>query len=201
MVFRLCDKRQSAPLEIMDNVDIKYDILLTSISSKITTCLNLLQDNNYIEKDLSLRQIYNKYLHPEYMDYDKQELWNALAEGKVMDVFQFNDGVGMAIAKQIKPTDILQMTLSNALMRLQGEKGKERPADRYTRLKNDISQWYDEMRNQWHLSEEETKILEPYYLPRFGTPCAQEDMMRICMDSKISNFTLAEANKTRKTVA
>lgn len=180
--------------------DVKYDILLTSISSKITTCLNLLQENNYLEKDLTLRQLYNKYLHPEYMDFDKPELWNALAEGKVMDVFQFNEGVGMTVAKQIKPKDAIQMSLANALMRLQGEKGQERPADRYTRLKNDMSQWYDEVRNEWHLTEEEIKILEPYYLPRCGTPCAQEDLMLICMDKDISNFSLADANAARKII-
>lgn len=180
--------------------DVKYDILLTSISSKISTCLNLLQENGYIEKELSLRQIYDKYLHPEYMDYDKEELWNNLASGKVMDVFQFNDGVGMAVAKQIKPKSAIQMSLANALMRLQSEKGEERPADRYTRLKNDIQQWYDEVRYDWHLSEDEIKILEPYYLPRCGTPCAQEDLMLICMDKNISNFSLMDANQARKII-
>ena len=180
--------------------DVKYDILLTSISSKITTCLNLLQENNYIEKNITLREIYNKYLHPETMNYDTPKLWNALANGNVMDVFQFNDGVGMAVAKQIKPKDVIQMSLANALMRLQGEKGQERPADRYTRLKNDMSQWYDEVRNEWHLSEKEIKILEPYYLPRCGTPCAQEDLMLICMDKNIANFTLAEGNAARKII-
>lgn len=180
--------------------DVKYDVLLTSISSKITTCLKLLQKDNLIEQDWSLRQLYNKYLHPEYMDYDREEIWNALSNGEIMDVFQFNDGVGLTTAKQIKPRNVIQMTLANALMRLQGEKGKERPADRYTRLKNDMSQWYYEVRKKWSLTEEEIKILEPYYIPRCGTPCAQEDLMRICMDKNISNFTLAESNACRKII-
>ena len=180
--------------------DVKYDILLTSISSKIKTCLSLLQQDGLIEKDMSLREIYNKYLHPEYMNFDREDIWSALSNGEVMDVFQFNDGVGLATAKLIKPTDVMQMTISNALMRLQGEKGKERPADRYARLKNDMTQWYSEVRNDWRLSEQEVKILEPYYLPRFGTPCAQEDMMRICMDKNISDFTLSESNECRKIV-
>lgn len=188
------------PLETMDFTDVKYDILLTSISSKITTCLKLLQKDNVIEQDLTLRQLYNKYLHPEYMNYDREDIWNALSNGEVMDVFQFNDGVGLTTAKQIKPHDIIQMTMANALMRLQGEKGKERPADRYTRLKNDMSQWYYETRKKWGLTEEEIKFLEPYYLPRYGTPCAQEDLMRICMDKNISNFTQAEANTCRKII-
>lgn len=180
--------------------DVKYDVLLTSISSKITTCLKLLQKDGYIEQDLSLRQLYNKYLHPEHMNYDRPEIWQALSNGEVLDVFQFSDGVGLSTAKQIKPQDVMQMTLANALMRLQGEKGKERPADRYTRLKNDMSKWYYEVKNIWHLSEEEIHILEPYYIPRCGTPCAQEDLMRISMDKNISNFTQVEANYLRKVV-
>lgn len=180
--------------------DVKYDILLTSISSKITLCLKLLQEQNLVEQDYSLRQLYNKYLHPEYMDYDRKDVWEALGNGSVMDVFQFGEGVGLSTIKQVKPTDVIQMTICNAIMRLQGEAGKERPADRYFRLKQDISQWYGEVRNRWHLSEREIKILEPYYLPRCGTPCAQEDMMRICMDENIAHFTLSEANYCRKVV-
>ena len=127
-------------------------------------------------------------------------MWDALGNGNVMDVFQFSTGVGLATAKQIKPRNPIQLTSANALMRLMGEKGKERPIDRYCRLKNDINLWYQEVRDR-NLSEEEIKILEPYYLPNFGTPCSQEDLMEVCMDKNIAHFTLAEANAARKIVA
>lgn len=81
-----------------------------------------------------------------------------------------------------------------------GEKGKERPIDRYCRLKDDMSLWYKEVREKG-LSEEEIKILEPYYLPNYGTPTAQEDLMLVCMDEQIAHFTLKEANAARKIVA
>jgi DNA polymerase III alpha subunit len=85
-------------------------------------------------------------------------------------------------------------------MRLMGEKGKERPLDRYVRLKNDIGQWYDECKKAG-LSDSEVEILEPYYLPNYGVPASQEDLMEVCMDPNIGRFTLGEANAARKIVA
>lgn len=81
-----------------------------------------------------------------------------------------------------------------------GEKGKERPLDRYCRLKNDMSLWYKEVEDRG-LTQEEIKILEPYYLPNFGVPASQEDLMLVCMDKQIAHFTLKEANAARKIVA
>lgn len=178
----------------------KYDFLVTEICDKISICINLLQNDGYFEKDFSLREIYDKYLHPAVLDINDNKMWDALGNGNVMDVFQFSTGVGLATAKQIKPRDPIQLTSANALMRLMGEKGKERPIDRYCRLKNDIDLWYQEVKER-NLSDEEIKILEPYYLPNFGTPCSQEDLMEVCMDKNIAHFTLAEANAARKIVA
>ena len=81
-----------------------------------------------------------------------------------------------------------------------GEKGKERPLDRYCRIKEDINRWYQEV-NDVGLSKEEIKIIEPYYLPNYGVPASQEDLMLVCLDPKIAHFTLKEANAARKTVA
>ena len=180
--------------------DVKYDFLVTEICDKITICIDMLQKEGFFEHDLGLRQVYDRYLHPAVLNLEDSRMWDALGNGTVMDVFQFSTGVGLATAKQIKPRDPVQLTSANALMRLMGEKGKERPMDRYCRLKNDMQLWYREVRSRG-LSEEEIKILEPYYLPNFGTPCSQEDLMEVCMDKNIAHFTLAEANMARKIVA
>ena len=180
--------------------DVKYDMLLTEVCDKITTCINLMQEDEIMEKDLTLREVYNKYLHPAVLDLNDTRLWDALAAGTVLDVFQFSTGVGLATAKQVKPRNPNELTSANALMRLMGEKGKERPLDRYCRIKEDINRWYDEVR-QRGLSEEEIKVLEPYYLPNYGVPADQESLMLVCLDPKIAGFTLKEANAARKTVA
>lgn len=180
--------------------DVKYDFLVTEICDKITICIDMLQKEGFFESNLGLRQVYDQYLHPAVLNLEDNRMWDALGNGTVMDVFQFSTGVGLATAKQIKPRDPVQLTSANALMRLMGEKGKERPMDRYCRLKNDMQLWYREVKSRG-LSEEEIKILEPYYLPNFGTPCSQEDLMEVCMDKNIAHFTLAEANMARKIVA
>ena len=184
----------------MDFTDTKFDMLVTEICDKITTCIELLQKDDIVDKNKSLREIYNTYLHPAVLDTKDEKLWNALAKGEVLDVFQFSTGVGLATAKQIKPTNPTELTSANCLMRLMGEKGKERPIDRYCRIKENVNLWYDEVKRR-NLSEEEIKILEPYYLPNFGVPASQEDLMLVCMDKNIAHFTLSEANAARKIVA
>ena len=180
--------------------DVKYDFLVTEICDKITSCIDLLQKDNILDNNKSLREIYDEYLHPSVINLEDNKLWDALGNGSVLDVFQFSTGVGLATAKQVKPTNPTEMTSANAIMRLMGEKGKERPLDRFCRLKNNINEWYIEVKRRG-LSDEEIKILEPYYLPRFGVPALQEDLMEICMDEKIAHFSLKESNAARKTVA
>ena len=180
--------------------DIKYDFLLTEISDKIINCVGLLQKNGYFEENATLREIYNKYLHPEAINLKDKKLWDALSEGNVLDVFQFSTDVGLAIAKLIKPNSPMEMTACNALMRLMSEKGQERPMDRYARMKGNLDLWYEEMKMRG-LTKKEVEILEPYYKHMYGTPCMQEDLMQVVMDENISNFSLKESNDTRKIVA
>ena len=92
------------------------------------------------------------------------------------------------------------MTSANALMRLVAQDGEERPFDRYVKFKNDISLWYKEM-DDFGLTKDEQKTLEPYYKRDFGVPSSQEQLMLMVMDPKISNFTLAESNNTRRVLA
>lgn len=180
--------------------DVKYDFLVTEICDKITTAVGLLQKDELINSKLNLREVYNNYLHPDVLDTNDNELWDALSEGKVLDVFQFSTGVGLATAKQIKPHSINQMVSANALMRLMGEEGKERPINRYCRLKENMDLWYMECHDAG-LTEDEIKTIEPYYLPNYGVPASQEDLMLVCLDKNIAHFTLKEANAARKTVA
>ena len=181
--------------------DVKFDFLATEISDKIIHCLNLLQQNNLVESELSLRELYNKYLHPENIDLNDNRIWDALAEGNIIDVFQFNSEVGLQAAKAIKPHNPFEMTAANALMRLMAERGHERPLDKYTRFKHNIQAWYEEMREGYGLNDEQIAILKPYYEQDYGVPPYQESVMLILMDKGISNFTLGEANSARKVIA
>ena len=180
--------------------DVKYDFLVTEIQDVITQCINLLQENGKIDKNLTLKETYDKYLHPDVLPIQDDKLWEAASSGKILKLFQFDTQVGSQTIKIVKPHTPKEMADCNSAMRLMAsEKGGETPTERYVRMKADISQWYDEM-NRWGLSQEEQKILEPYYLPTHAAPAQQEDMMLILMDENICHFTLAEANFARKLV-
>ena len=181
--------------EAMGNT--KFDYLVTDICDKITNAIILLQRDNKLPADKSLRDIYNEYLHPNAINLKDDRIWDTLASGKVVDLFQFDSPVGGQAIKSILPRNPLQMMMANALTRLTGEKGQERPIEKYVRFKNNIQNWYNECK-QWGLSEEEIKVLEPYYLPVSGVPTTQEKLMLLCMDPKIAHFSLAEANAARK---
>lgn len=48
--------------------DVKFDFLVTDICDKLAVAINLLKDNGYFQGLNSLREIYNKYLHPQVID-------------------------------------------------------------------------------------------------------------------------------------
>ena len=108
--------------------------------------IRLLQEDGEIEKDLTLRQIYDKYFQPSVLPINEDKYWKVLQENKVINIFQFDADDGRQAAKKIKPRSILEMSDANGLMRLMtGEKGGENPIDKYVRFKNNINLWYDEM--------------------------------------------------------
>lgn len=178
----------------------KYDFLVTEVQDKIVETIRLLQKYNKIDSNLTLREVYNKYLHPEVLPLDDKKIWKALQEGNVLNIFQFDSEVGSQAAKKIKPESILEMSDANGLMRLMtAEKGAETPMEKYIRFKNNLDLWYQEM-DKAGLTQQEQKTLEPYFKQSYGVPPSQEQLMRMLMDENICGFTLKEANAARKIV-
>ena len=177
----------------------KYDFLVTEVQDKIVQTLQLLQENNEIEQDLTLRELYEKYLHPAVLPIEDERIWDALGEVSVINAFQFDSAEGTKAAKRLKPRSILEMSDANGLMRLMGEEGAERPIDKYYRFKNDLSLWYKEM-TDFGLSKKEQTTLEPYFKQSYGVPPSQEQLMLMLMDENICGFSLKEANTSRKII-
>ena len=178
--------------------DTKYDFLVTEISDKIIICLELLVEAGVIDS-ASLRELYETILHPEGLDTTKPEIWEHLAAGDILDVFQFSTGVGLAIAKKLKPVDPLEMTAANAMMRLMSEKGTESQQDRYIRIKQQGLDVFEKEMVQHGVPDEMRKILHESCDRYYGCCAIQEQMMMLLMDC--ANFTLGEANSARKVVA
>ena len=179
--------------------DTKYDFLVTEVSDKIIKCLELLQNDGIIENNLSLREIYNKYLHPETIDTTDKRIWEHLAAGDILDVFQFNEGSGLAIAKKVRPSNPIEMTCANALMRLMSEKGKESQQDRYARIQKQGLKTFDQEMKECGLPADIISKMHNHCDEYFGCVAIQEQMMEILMD--VCGFSLAEADAARKVVA
>lgn len=178
--------------------DTKYDFLLTEMCDKIIQCFKLLVEDKVIP-NLGLRELYNKYLHPEVIDTDNPELWKHLAAGDIMDVFQFSTDVGLAIAKKLKPKNPKEMTAANAMMRLMSEKGKESQQDRYVRIQKYGLDVFEREMQQAQMDDEMRKKMHQYCDEYWGCCAIQEQMMELLMD--VAGFTLGESNSARKVVA
>lgn len=149
---------------------------------------------------MTLKEIYNNSISPNMVRVKDNNLWDRVNSNTVMDLFQFNSGVGLEALHKIQPKNVIELASANAAMRLVTEKGKETPVDRFARFRNNIQLWYDEVK-RYNLSEREIKILEPLYLPYSGCIFLQESLMLVLMDKNICGFSLADANKARKVVS
>ena len=166
---------------------------------KIRTTLNLLLEDQQIEWQGDLRSTYNEYLLPKNLDYKSSDMWDMVGKGKIMELFQYDTVQGSKAARLIKPHSLKDLAAGNSVLRLMSDEG-EQPLDTFAKYKADISLWYKEM-NEYHLTQEEQKLMEKYLLPVYGVAPSQELMMMLVMDNNISGFNVKEANKLRKAVS
>jgi DNA polymerase-3 subunit alpha len=180
---------------------LKYDFLTINALDKIRTTLNLLLEDDVIEWQGTLRETYNKYLLPVNLEYNDPTMWNLAADGKIVELFQFDTPVGAQAIKSIRPKNIAEMSIANSVMRLMKQHdATEMPAETYVRYKNNIYAWYDELDKNL-LTKEEIDIIKPYLAPLSGVADSQESVMMMVMDPHIANFTVPEANSLRKAIA
>lgn len=100
--------------------------------------------------------------------------------------------------QKVHPISFDELAATNSLIRLTTE--GEQLIDRYIRYKKDINEWYNDM-HKYHLNQEEQDALVDILASRYGVADTQELLMILSMSPKISNFSLKEANKLRKSVA
>lgn len=179
---------------------IKYDFLSTDALDKIHSCMNLLMKDGYIEWQGSLRETYNKYLHPDVLDRATPEMWDMLNKGKIISAFQMDSIVAKQTLASIHPSSLLELAATNSLMRLVPEKGHKSPAEEYVEYKKNPQKLKDEI-YALNGTNKEKEILYNYLKKYNGVLESQENMMQITMIPEFTNFSFSDASKLRKIVA
>lgn len=179
--------------------NLKVDLLTIEALDKIRATLDMLVKDGYMEWQGSLRKTYNKYIHPDVLDYDSPEMWKMIGDNAIVDLFQFDTEVGLQAAQKVKPTNMFEMAVVNSLMRLMGD-GNKQPVDQYVEYKKNIQKWYTEMK-AYKLTDKEIQTLEKYLKKIYGVADTQEVVMQLSMDEGIAGFDLKQSNTLRKGIA
>ena len=180
---------------------IKYDVLSVEALDKIHTCIDLLVKQNYIQSESTLKETYEKVIGIYNLERENQKMWKMVWEHKINALFQMEQQSGIQGIALAKPTSVDDLATLNSVIRLMApEKGAEQPLHKFARFKHNIQDWYDEMDN-YGLTKEEQKILEPVLLTSNGICESQEGFMQLVQIPECGGFDLTFADKLRKSIA
>ena len=177
---------------------IKFDMLSVVAADKIHKTLDYLLKYGKIEWQGSLKATYNKYIHPDVLEYDDPDMWAILPS--IYSVFQFDTPISSKALSATKPKSVMDLSAANSLLRLMPDGADETPIDRYIRYKSNHQEWVNDT-VAFGLNDEERECLWEYLADAYGLADSQEKIMRLSMDRRVSGYTLKEANKLRKSIA
>lgn len=179
---------------------LKMDCLSVEALDKIHTTLDLLLADNLIEWQGSLKETYDKYLHPDVLERQDKKMWKMIWDNKIIDIFQMDSTVGKQSLALIKPENIPQMAAVNSLMRLVPEKGQKTPTEEYILYKQHPELIKKEI---WDLNatDEEKEILYNFMKDYGGVLESQESAMLAVMIPEFTAYDVPHANKIRKIIA
>lgn len=70
--------------------NMKLDFLSINALEKIRCCLDLLIKHEKIKPEPTLRETYNKFLHPDVLEFNNEEMFKLLYDGHIIDAFQYD---------------------------------------------------------------------------------------------------------------
>lgn len=180
---------------------IKYDILSVEALDKIHNCLDLLIKYNYVENKDSLKATYESVLGIYNIERSDPKMWEMVHNHEILSLFQMEKQSGIQGIALSKPQSVDDLATLNSVIRLMApEKGAEQPLNKFARFRNNIKEWYGEM-DQYGLTKEEQKILEPILSPSSGLCESQEGFMQLVQIPECGGFDLTWADRLRKAIA
>ena len=180
---------------------IKMDLLSVEAMDKMHICLDLLCDYGYVERKPTLRETYESTIGIYNLERESKDMWHMVWNHEIQALFQMEQQSGIQGIALTKPESVDDLAHLNSIIRLMAqEKGGEMPLNKYARFKDNIQLWYNEM-EQFGLTEEETKILEPIIGGSYGICESQEAFMQLVQIPECGGFDLNFADKLRKAIA
>lgn len=177
---------------------IKFDLLTLGAMQKIHSTMNAMLADGVIEWQGSLRTTYDKYLHPDVIDYTTPEMWQCIT--KMFSCFEWETPIGVKALAQVNPKNIMDLSAANSLIRLMPDGAKETPLETYMRYSQDEAEWEKDTTN-YGLTQEEKNIIAHYCKDAHYLADCQEKIMLISMDKHVAGYTLKESNLLRKSIA
>lgn len=168
---------------------------------KIHTCLDLICDYGYVERKETLRETYENIIGIYNLERTDEKMWKMVWNHQIQSLFQMEQQSGVQGIALTHPKSVDELATLNSVIRLMPqEKGAEQPLNKYTRFKENISLWYDEMK-EYGLTEDEMKILEPIVKQSYGICEAQERFMALVQIPECGGFDLTWADSLRRAIA
>ena len=180
---------------------IKYDLLSVEAMDKIHICLDLLCEQNYIERKETLKDTYENVIGIYNLVREAPQMWQMVWNHEIHSLFQMEKQSGIQGIALTHPQSVDDLAVLNSVIRLMAqEKGAEQPLNKFARFKSDIQLWYDEM-DRYGLTKEEQKLLEPVVKLSYGISESQEKFMQLVQMPECGGFDLTWADKLRKSIA
>lgn len=180
---------------------IKIDLLSVEAMDKIHICIDLLCKYGYAERKSTLRETYESIIGIYNLERDAEEMWDMVQNHKIGSLFQMEKQSGIQGIAIAHPRKVEELAVLNSVIRLMAsEKGAEQPLDMWARYRNNIEEWYSEMR-QYGLTEEQIQWLANNPAINDGICESQEGLMTLVQDARVGGNDLNFADKCRKAIA
>ena len=180
---------------------IKMDLLSVECLDKIHTCLDLLCDNGFIEKQSTLRETYEQTIGIYNLERNDPAMWQMVYDHKIQSLFQMEKQSGIQGIALARPASVNDLAVLNSVIRLMApDKNSEQPLNMWARYRKDINQWYKEMRD-YGLTEDEIDWLSHHHAITDGICESQEGLMSLVQEERLGGNSLNFADKCRKGLA
>ena len=180
---------------------IKIDLLSVEALDKMHVCLDLLCDQNLIERQPTLKETYEKYIGIYNIERNNPDMWKMVWNHEIQALFQMEKQSGIQGIALTKPESVDDLAVLNSVIRLMAQdKGAEQPLNKYARFKENIGLWYKEM-DEYGLTKAEQAVLEPIVKSSYGICESQEKFMQLVQLPECGGFNLGWADRLRKSIA